>query len=197
MASLHMTRVTAMLLAVALTGVNVVACGRDDSSRESAMVDSTLFGDDRARQGDSARTVPDVALLEHLVDEYEQLDVVMDELAGPTSGSSVRVKAWKGGRHEDADKDRLLKLLQVEFGERYHPRTPEGAARRTDGIAALPPDAGTRALNQLVLDQHRRAYQAIGVALPRLQNPRVREEVTRLRQRLGKEIEKLSDDSLR
>jgi hypothetical protein len=155
------------------------------------MVDSTLFGDDRARQGDSARTVPDVALLEHLVDEYEQLDVVMDELAGPTSGSPVRGKAWKGDRHEDADKDRLLNLLQVEFGERYHPRTPEGAARRTDGIAALPPDAGTRALNELVLDQHRRAYQAIGEALPRLQRPRVREEVTRLRQRLGEEIEQL------
>jgi hypothetical protein len=191
-----MTRVTAMLLAVALTGVNVVACRRDDSSRESAMIDSTLFGDDRARQGDSARTVPDVALLEHLVDEYEQLDVVMDELAGPSSGSSVRGKAWKGDRHEDADKARLLNLLQVEFGERYHPRTPGGATRRTDGIAALPPDAGTRALNQLVLDQHRRAYQAIGEALPRLQNPRVREEVTRLRQRLGEEIAKLSDDSL-
>ena len=191
MASLRMTRVTAMLLAVALTGVNVGGCGRDDSSRESAMVDSTLFGDDRARQGDSARTVPDVALLEHLVDEYEQLDVVMDELAGPTSGSPVRGKAWKGNRHEDTDKGRLLNLLQVEFGERYHPRTPEGAARRTDGIAALPPDAGTRALNGLVLDHHRRAYQAIGEALPRLRNPRVREEVTRLRQRLGKEIEQL------
>jgi hypothetical protein len=196
MASPHLTRVTAMLLAVALTGMNAVACGRDDSSRESAMVDSTLFGDDRARQGDSARTVPDVALLEHLVDEYEQLDVVMDELAGSTSGSPVRGKAWKGDRHEDADKDRLLNLLQVEFGERYHPRTPEGAARRADGIAALPPDASTRALNGLVLDQHRRASQAIGEALSRLQNPRVREEVTRLRQRLGKEIEKLSGDSL-
>jgi len=108
----------------------------------------------------------------------------------------VRGKAWKGDRHEDADKGRLLNLLQVEFGERYHPRTPEGTTRRTDGIAALPPDAGTRALNQLVLDQHRRAYRAIGEALPRLRNPRVREEVTRLRQRLGEEIAKLSDDSL-
>jgi hypothetical protein len=185
-----MTRVMTMLLAVALTGASG-GCGRDDSPRESAMADSTLFGDDRARQGDSARTVPDVALLEQLVDEYEQLDVVMDELAGPTSGSPVQGKAWKGGRHEDADKDRLQDLLQVEFGERYHPRTPEGAARRSDGIAALPPDAGTRALNGLVLDHHRRAYQAIDEALPRLRNPRVREEVTRLRQRLGKEIEQL------
>ena len=183
-------------LPLLLVAVMAAACGRDDSSRESAMIDSSLFGDDRARQGDSARTVPDVALLEHLVDEYEQLDVVVDELAGPTSGSPVRGKAWKGDRRDDADKDRLLRLLQVEFGERYHPRTPEGAARRTDGIAALPPDAGTRALNQLVLDQHRRAYQAIGEALPRLRNSRVREEVTRLRQRLGKEIGKLSDDSL-
>src|SRR5260221_8522208 len=139
MASLHMTRVTAMLLAVALTGVTVVACGRDDSPRESAMVDSTLFGDDRARQGDSARTVPDVALLEHLVDEYEQLDVVMDELAGPTSGSPVRGKAWKGDRHEYADKGRLLNLLRSEFRERYHPETPEAAAHRTAGIAAPPP----------------------------------------------------------
>jgi hypothetical protein len=167
------------------------ACRRDDSPRESAMADSTLFGDDRARQGDSARTVPDVALLERLVDEYEQLDVVMDELAGPASGSPVKGKAWKGNRHEDADKQRLLDLLQVEFGERYHPRTPEGAARRTDGIAALPPDAGTRALNGLVLDHHQRVSQAIGDALPRLRNARVREEVTRLRQRLGEEIEQL------
>jgi len=196
MTNTHMTQVMTMLLAVALTGANVGGCGRDDSSRESGMADSTLFGDDRARQGDSARTVPDVALLEQLVDEYEQLDVVMDELAGPASGGPVRGKAWKGDRHEDADKDRLLDLLQVEFGERYHPRTPEGAARRTDGIAALPPDAGTRALNGLVLDQHQRAYQAIGEALPRLRNPRVRQEVTRLRQRLGEEIEQLKAGAL-
>jgi len=191
-----MTRVTTMLLAVALTGASAGGCGRDDSSRESAMADSTLFGDDRARQGDSARRVPDVALLERLVDDYEQLDVVMDELAGAPNGSPVRGKAWKGGRHEDADKERLLALLLVEFGERYHPRTPEGAARRADGIAALPPDAGTRALNALVLDHHRRVRQAIGESLPALRNPRVREELARLHQHLGEEIEKLSGDSL-
>jgi hypothetical protein len=185
-----MTRLTTLLLAVMLTGAGG-GCRRDDSSRESAMIDSTLFGDDRARQGDSARTVPDVALLEHLVDEYEQLDVVMDELAGPTSGGPVQGKAWKRGRHEDAEKEKLLDLLQVEFAERYLPRTPEGAARRSDGIAALPPDAGTRALNGLVLDHHQRAYQAIGEALPRLRNPRVRDQLTRLRQRLGEEIEQL------
>jgi hypothetical protein len=185
-----MTRWLPVLLVAGLA----MACRRDDSPRESAMADSSLFGDDRARQGDSARTVPDVALLEHLVDEYEQLDVVMDELAGPTSGSPVRGKAWKGDRHEDAAKGRLLALLQVEFGERYHPRTPEGAARRTDGIAALPPDAGTRALNALVLEHHQRAYQAIGDALPRLRNSRVRDEVTRLRQNLGKELEQLKAD---
>jgi hypothetical protein len=186
-----MRRWLPLLLAAAMAG----ACRPDDSPRESAMVDSTLFGDDRARQGDSARTVPDVALLEHLVDEYEQLDVVMDELAGPTSGSPVKGKAWKGGLHEDADKERLLNLLQTEFGERYHPRTPEGAARRSDGIAALPPDAGTRALNGLVLDHHQEVYQAIGEALPRLRNPRVREEVTKLRQHLGEEIGQLKADS--
>ena len=179
------------LLPLLLIATMAVACRRDDSSRESGMADSTLFGDDRARQGDSARTLPDVALLEHLVDEYEQLDVVMDELAGPTSGTPVKGKAWKGDRHDDADKAEMVNLLLTEFGERYHPRTPEGAARRTDGIAALPPDAGTRALNEFVVDHHQRAYQAIGDALPRLQNPRVREVVTKLRQRLGKEIEQL------
>jgi hypothetical protein len=178
-------------LPLLLVAAMAAACRRDDSPRESGMADSTLFGDDRARQGDSVRTVPDVALLEHLVDEYEQLDVVIDELAGPTTGSPVKGKAWKGDRHEDAAKEQLLDLLQVEFGERYHPRTPEGAARRTDGIAALPSDAGTRALNGLVLDHHQRVYQAIGEALPRLQNPRVRGEVTTLRQHLAEEIEQL------
>lgn len=182
---------TRRLLPLLCVAVIAVACRREDSSRESAMVDSTLFGDDRARQGDSARTAPDVALLEHLIDDYEQLDVVVDELAGPSSGSTVKRKAWKGDRHDDADKERLVDLLQTEFGERYHPRTPEGAARRSDGIAALPQDAGTRALNGLVLEQYQRAYQAIGDALPGLQNPRVRAEVTKLREHLGKEIGQL------
>jgi hypothetical protein len=183
-----MRRGSALLLAAALAA----ACGRGDSSRESAMSDSTLFGDDRARQGDTARTAPDVALLERLVDEYEQLDVVMDELAGSPKGSSVRGNAWKGDRHEDADKERLLDLLQTEFGERYHPKTPEGAARRTDQIAALPPEDGTRALNALVLDHHRRVREEIGGALPGLGNPRVREELIKLRQHLDEEIEKLA-----
>jgi len=157
------------------------------------MADSTLFGDDRARQGDSARTLPEVALLERLVDEYEQLDVVMDELAGSANGiGGVRGKAWKGDRHEDAEKDRLLHLLQVEFGERYHPRTPEGAARRTDQIAALPPDAGTRALNALVLDHHRRVRREIAEGLPNVRNPRVREVLTTVQRRLDEEIAKLS-----
>ena len=108
----------------------------------------------------------------------------------------MKGKAWKGDRHEDADKQRLLDLLQAEFGERYHPRTPEGAARRTDGIAALPPDAGTRALNELVLDHHQRAYRAIGEAFPRLRNPRVREEITRLREHLAEEIKQRKRSSL-
>jgi hypothetical protein len=187
-----MTRWLPLLLVAAMAA----ACGRGESARESAMADSTLFGDDRAHQGDSARVAPDVALLERLVDEYEQLDVVMDELAGPANEGPVRGKSWKGDRHEDADKDRLLDLLLVEFGERYHPRTPEGAARRADGIAALPPDAGTRALNALVLDHHRRVRQEIGEALPALRNPRVRDELTKLHRDLGEEIEKLSGDSV-
>lgn len=185
-----MTRTSALLLALALGA----ACGRGNSARESAMADSTLFGDDRARQDDAARTAPDVALLERLVDEYEQLDVVVDELAGGGGGGAVRGKAWKGDRHEDADKGRLLDLLRIEFGERYHPRTPEGAARRTDQIAALPPDAGTRALTTLVLDHHRRVREAIGQALPALGNPRVRETLAKLHDHLGEEIAKLAAD---
>jgi hypothetical protein len=188
-----MTKLVPVLVILALAA----GCRRDrQAARESAMADSTLFGDDRARQGDSARTVPDVALLERLVDRYEALDVVMDELAGPTSGSPIGGKAWKGDRHEDAAKARLLELLQVEFGERYHPRTPEGAARRTGEIAALPHDEGTRALNALVLEHHRGVRQAIADALPNLQNPRVRQELTDLRARLDQEIEKLSAGQL-
>lgn len=183
-----MTRTPALLLALALAA----GCGRGNSARETATADSTMFGDDRARQGDSARTAPDVALLESLVDQYEQLDVVMDDLSGGSSGSTVRGKAWKGNRHEDADKGRLLDLLQREFGERYQPRTPEGAARRTDQIAALPPASGTRALNQLVLDHHRRVRDAITQALPGVSNPRVRETLVKLHQRLDEEIVKLA-----
>lgn len=179
-----------LVLLLALTAAP--ACGRGDSGRESGMSDSTLFGDDRARRGDSARVVPDVALLERLVDEYEQLDVVMDELAGSEDGDGVRGTAWKGNRHEDAAKGRLLDLLQVEFGERYQPRTPEGAARRTDQIAALPPDASTRALNMLVLAHHRRVREAIRQDLPQLRNPRVRKALAELQRDLDEEIEKLS-----
>ncbi len=180
-----------------LLGVALAAgCRSGDSKREAApesgLADSTLFGDDRARQGDRARTVPDVALLERLVDDYEQLDVVMDKLAGAPRGGDARGKAWQGDRHEDADKGRLLNLLQTEFGERYHPRTPEGAARRTDQIAALPSAAGARALNSLVLDHHRQVRQAIDQSLPSLTNPRVREAVDKLRQHLDDEIGKLS-----
>jgi hypothetical protein len=183
------------MLTMALVLALASGCGRGDSARESGMADSTLFGDDRARQGDSARTVPDVAVLERLVDEYEQLDVVMDELAGAAGGGPLRRHAWKGDRHEDAAKAQLLDLLQEEFGEAYHPRSPEGAARRTDQIAALPPDAGTRALNTLVLDHHRRVREAIVEALPDLRNPRVSEALTQLRRHLDEEIRKLTADS--
>ena len=170
------------------------ACGRDRSAGESATAtpDSTVFGDDRAREGGSARTRPDLALLERVVDEYEVLDVVMDELAGPGSGAPVQGKSSKGDRHEDATKGRLLDLLLVEFGERYEPRTPEGTGRTTDSIAALPHEAGSQALDALVLDHHRRVADRIRAALPGVANPRVREFLVQLHEDLRKEIGKLS-----
>ncbi len=184
------------LILVALAAAIAAGCGRDRSAgRESgAAADSTLFGDDRARQGDTARTLPDVALLDRLVDEYEGLDVVMDELAGPASGSPVQGRAWKANRHEDAAKGRLLDLLRAEFGERYHPRTPEGVSGTTDSIASLSRDAGTRALNALVLEHHRRVAAAIAAELPALQNPRVREALAELREGLETEIRKLGGE---
>jgi hypothetical protein len=170
------------------------ACGRDRSAGESAAAvpDSTLFGDDRVRDGDSVRTTPDLALLERLVDEYEALDVVMDGLAGPGSGAPVQGRAWKGDIHQDAAKGRLLDLLLVEFGERYHPRTPAGATRTTDSIGELPREAGSRALNALVLDHHRRVADWIRAELPRVTNPRVREFLVKLHEDLSKEIAKLT-----
>jgi hypothetical protein len=182
---------TSMAIVLALT--LAAGCGRDRSAgRESAAVpESTLFGDDRASQGDTARTLPDLALLERLVDEYEGLDVVMDGVAVPRSGSRVQGKASKGDRHEDAAKGRLLDLLQTEFGERYHPRTPDGVARTTDSIASLPRDAGIRALDALVLDHHRRVAAAIAAALPTVQSPRVRAELAELHRSLEDEIRKL------
>jgi hypothetical protein len=184
-----MTRLMAIVLALALAA----GCGSDRSAgRESAAVpESTLFGDDRARQGDTARTLPDLALLERLVDEYEGLDVVMDGVALPTSGSRVQGKASKGDRHEDAAKGRLLDLLQNEFGERYHPRTPDGVARTTDSIASLPRDAGLRALHALVLEHHRRVAATIAAALPTVRSPRVRAALAELHDSLEKEIRKL------
>lgn len=183
----------AMVLAVAVALTLAAGCGPDRSAgRESAAApDSTLFGDDRASQGDAARTLPDLALLERLVDEYEGLDVVMDGVAVPTSGSRVQGKASKGDRHEDAAKGRLLDLLQTEFGERYHPRTPSGVARTTDSIASLPRDAGNRALEALVLEHHRRVAAAIAEALPTVRSPRVRAALTELHESLENEIRKL------
>jgi hypothetical protein len=189
-----MSRASALPVAVALAATLVSACGADRSGRDAtASVDSTKFGDDRASQGDIAPTVRDVAVLERLIDQYEGLDVVMDAVAGPTSGSPVQGKSWKGDRHEDAAKDRLLDVLQTEFGERYQPRTPKGAAHTADSISALAHDAGTRALDALVLTHHRGVVRTIGDALPSLRNARVREVLVDLSQRLRKEIQELSE----
>ncbi|HUR95900.1 MAG TPA: hypothetical protein VMY76_15060 [Gemmatimonadales bacterium] len=186
-----MTGSVSKLLCIAML---VAACGSDRGVRRdsAAAPESTLFGDDRAREGTAARTRPDVAVLERLIDEYEGLDVVMDELAGPTSESPVQKQAWKGDRHEDAAKGRLLDLLQAEFGERYHPRTPDGAVVTTDSIAALAHSAGSRALDTLVLRHHRRVSAQIAEALPTLENDRVREELADLARSLDEEIRKLS-----
>lgn len=167
-----------------------VACGggRD----RPAAPDSTLFGDDRKRQGDAARTTPEVALLERLADQYESLDVAMDDIASPSSGSAVQQRAWRADRHEDDAKRRLLDVLQTEFGERYQPRTPDGAARTADSIAALPRAAGARALNTLVLDHHRRVHAELSRALPTIANPRLREVLLDLQKHLADEIRKLA-----
>ena len=188
-----MSRASALRIALALAAAPIAACGGDRSGRDAtASIDSTKFGDDRVSQGDTVRTVAEVALLERLIDQYERLDVVMDKLAGPTSGSPVQGKSWNGDRHEDAAKARLLDVLQAEFGERYQPRTPAGAAHTADSIGALPHDAGTRALNALVLSHHRRVAQAIADALPSLKNARVREVLADISEHLRKEIEQLS-----
>ena len=89
-------------------------------------------------------------------------------------------------------KARLLDLLQAEFGERYHPRTPEGAARTTDSIGRLPHEGGARALDALVLSHHRAVARAIADALPSVRNARVREALLELSADLAKEIQKLT-----
>jgi hypothetical protein len=179
-------------VALALTVAGAAAGGGGRSGPAAAPGGTPLFGDDRATQGDSARAVPDVALLERLIDEYEGLDVAMDRLAGLASQSTVRGKAWSGDRHEDASKASLLDVLQREYGEHYVPRTPAGAARTADSIGTLPRDAGTRALKDLVLRHHRRVAQTIGDALPSVRNSRVRDVLVDLHEHLRKEIDELS-----
>jgi hypothetical protein len=174
------------LLAVA----GAAACGGQRRERPAAP-DSTVFGDDRERQGNTARTAPEVALLERVVDLYESLDVAIDGLASPSGGNPVKHHAWKADRHEDDAKQRLLDVLQAQFGERYHPRTPGGAARTADSIAALPQAEGTRALNALVLGHHERVDAELGRALPTVADARVREALLELQQHLADEIRKL------
>jgi hypothetical protein len=173
---------------VALAGA--VACGGGGRDRP-APPDSILFGDDREHQGNVGPTAPEVALIERLVDQYESLDVAMDRLASPSGGNPVRHRAWKADRHEDDAKQRLLDVLQAQFGERYHPRTPGGAARTADSIAALPRAEGTHALNALVLGHHERVHAEVGRALPSVLNLRVREVLLELQQHLADEIRKL------
>jgi hypothetical protein len=173
-------------LLLALAAASACGGGRE----RPAPPDSTRFGDDRSRGG--ASTGPVVALLERLVDQYEALDVTMDDLAAPSGGSPVRHHAWKADRHEDDAKQRLLDLLQSEFGERYHPRTPDGAARTADSIAALPRAAGTHALNGLVITHHQAVRAELAAALPRVTNPRIRQVLLDLQQHLTDEIRKLS-----
>jgi hypothetical protein len=175
---------------LALLAASPAACGGDRAGeRSTASVDSTLFGDDRT---DTGRAVPEVALLERLIDEYEGLDVLMDGLAEPASGSPLQGKASKGDRHEDAAKAKLLDVLQAEYGERYQPRTPKGVGHVADSIEALPAAEGHRALEALVLSHHRRVARAIGDALPSVRNADVREVLAELHEHLLKEIRQLS-----
>lgn len=176
----------------------VSACGTTErrQSGTPGSSDSTVFGDDRARQGDAARAAPEVALLERLVDEYEALDVAMDHLAAPASASAVQGNAWKGDRHEDADKRRLLDLLRTAFAERYLPRTPRRAAGTADSIGSLPKDAGAHALNQLVLAHHRRVHRDIERGLPAVRTPGVRPVLVQLQEHLAREIGKLDGKAL-
>lgn len=168
----------------------LAACGggerRADHTAAATEPDSTVFGDDRAHA--AAARAPDVTLLERLIDEYEALDVVMDELAGPGSHNPVKGHAWKGDRHEDAAKGRLSDLLAAEFHERYQPRTPVGASASADTVAALARRPGKAALDSIVLTQHGRVADAIAAAAPSLTNVRVREALTRLEADLRREI---------
>jgi hypothetical protein len=154
----------------------------------AAAADSTVFGDDREGQSFSGPvTAPEVALLERLIDEYEELDVVMDALASPSWENPVQGAAWRGDRHEDVEKDRLKELLATEYHERYFPRTPEGAAA-ANSIARLPHSAGRRELANLVAGQHRRVAAMIENASPALTNPRVRAAVLKLHQDVRNEL---------
>lgn len=186
------TALRALLLAGA--GAGAAGCGRDRSTGSEAVADpdSTRFGDDRAHQGGLARTSPDVALLERLVDEYERLDVVMDGLSGPSSGSPVKGRAWSIDRHEDTAKGRLLALLQDEFGERYHARTPAGAVKTTDSIGALSREDARRAFDGLVLAQHQRVARLIAEGLPAIRSATVRDTLAKLYESVVREIRSLS-----
>jgi hypothetical protein len=170
----------------------LTACG-SGTRRAPPPADSTRFGDDRATQGTSTARAPEVALLERLVDRFEALDVVMDELGAASRHSPVQHRAWSGDRHEDAAKQHLLDLLQTQFGERYHPRTPAGAAATADSIAGLARGDAARALDALILAHHREVRSDIAQAMPAVRDGKVREALTALAERLDQEIQKLAD----
>ena len=182
-----------LLLVACLSGTGMLtACG-SGGRRALPPADSTRFGDDRATQGDSAPRAPEVALLERLVDRFEALDVVMDELGATSSKSSVQHRSWSGDRHEDAAKQHLLDLLQTRFGERYHPRTPAGAATTADSIAGLPRGEADRALDALILAHHRGVRSDIDRAMPAVHDDTVREALSALADRLEQVIRQLAD----
>jgi hypothetical protein len=180
-----------LLLAVGLAGASAWSCD-SGARRAPPPADSTRFGDDRVTSGEAGSRAPEVALLERLVDRFEALDVVMDELGASSSQAPVQHRAWSGDRHEDDAKQRLLDLLQAEFGERYHPRTPAGAAATADSIAGLPRSTAVRALDGLILAHHREVRAEIERAQPAVRNAMVREALDALGDRLDREIHQLA-----
>ena len=164
------------------------AAGATTAGRESA--DGRLDALRRRPRppGRHRPTAPDVALLEHLVDEYEQLDVVMDELARAHEREPREGQGLEGGPARGRARQRLLASAAGASSASAITREPRRARRggriRSRRSRARPaPARSTRWCSS----HHQRVYQAIGRRAPASFGiPGSREVLLELQQHLGR-----------
>lgn len=198
---------TRKLVTFAATVALVAACGGGRNAGSDTAVagavgtDTGMAGMDHSKMpmGDSAvggmagmnhgMMKADTGFLAMMSDHHEGLIAMAMPAMNKAAGATTKEDAHKLHTKQAAERDTMVTMLRSSFGTSHTPTVMQKNRAQNDSLQALSGPEYDRKFYQLVVQHHREGVAMIDSAMSSLQNEKVREMASKMKQDQQREIQ--------